>query len=175
MPTLDRTAVVSPAWRDRAGFAGVDVLRQPPGTLTLDQRADLRRIARRLKTSHDLAVAFAGRYAAFPGQLAGAELRELTAVRQLLARYGLSDPDGGREIGRFTDAAAQSRYEELLGRGSAGRGAALRLLAQLAGETAGTVASALARMTAPDVRHAYTQLHAAAVRQAQYLQAWASR
>jgi hypothetical protein len=40
--------VLEPAWRDRAGFRGVDVLEQPPESLDLVQRAHLAGLAGRL-------------------------------------------------------------------------------------------------------------------------------
>jgi len=66
---------------DPAGFSGADVLNRRAGSLDLRQRARLAELADRVRVAHDLLLAFADRYAAFP-RLAEAQEREVRLLRR---------------------------------------------------------------------------------------------
>jgi hypothetical protein len=168
---------VSPArtWRDRSGFLGLDVPNQPSGCLDPAGREVLRDMAQRTKVAHDLLVAFADRYDAFPVQLIDAQTRELASVRVLLERYGVADPTAGLPAGLFADADVQERYDRLLADGLRDRASALEVSTRLAGDAASALGEALGHLHAPDVRHIYLHLLLAAHQQIRLGQAWSGR
>jgi hypothetical protein len=167
--------VLDVAWRDRAGFCGVEVLDQPAGSIDLAQRAHLRAVAVRIKIAHDLLAAFADEYAPFPGELVAAQTRELVAVRLLLQRYGAGDPGTGVEPILVTEAETRHDFERLRARGRASRSAALRVVAETLRETVEFLEPMLPRLTAPDVRNVYFQLCTSSLRQLRVVQAWSAR
>lgn len=169
------TSVLDGAWRDRAGFCGVEVIDQPAGSIDSAQRADLRAMATRIKITHDLVADFADEYAPFPGELVAAQTRELVAVRVLLERYAADDPDAHRESGVFTDVAAQRDYERLRAQGRAGRSAALHVVATTLRETVSILEPMLPGLAAPDMRNVYFQLFVSSLRQLRIVQAWSTR
>jgi hypothetical protein len=169
------TSVLEPAWRDRAGFCGVEVLDQPAGSINPAQRAHLRVVAVQIKMVHDLLAAFADEYAPFPGELVAAQTRELVAVRLLLERYAVADPGTRLPTGLFSDAAAQRDYQRLRTRGRAGRSAALHVVATALQETVALLEPLPASLTAPDMRNVYFQLLASSQRQSRVVRAWSAR
>lgn len=175
MPRAGMTTMPVGAWRDRAGFRGVDPLDQPAGTLDLAQRARLRAVATRLKLTHDLLACFADRYAAFPAELAEAQTRELVAVRALLDRYGVADPDHGLGEGLFAGPADRLGFERARDAGGAGRSVALDVIAGMLRETATMLEDALPGLAAPDVRSVYRHLLVSTGRQARVVRAWSCR
>ena len=69
------------------------------------------------KVARDLYLAFAARYPSpVWDRIAAAEATHLTAIRTLLARYGIADPTAGRAAGSFASSAAQAMYARLLAR-----------------------------------------------------------
>lgn len=161
-----------PAWPDPAGFRSMDVLRQPSGSLDLDQRARLTEVAERVRAVHDLILGSAERYAVFPVDFAAAQTREVAVLGALLRRYGL--PDLG-ERGQFTGTAVRAYYDRLLARGVAGRAAALAAVAEALRQLLSVLETALPRLRAPDVHHAYLQLYAATLGQLRAVQEWSPR
>jgi hypothetical protein len=160
------------SWRDRAGFCGMDLLDQPSGTLSGGGKALLSGLAQSTKLSHDLLAAFADRYEVFPGQSVVAQTRELSAIRVLLARYGVPDPTAGLPAGEFVPDDLRFRYDRLLAEGSRDRVSALRVGIRLAGATVITLDEALQHVDAPDVRHTFVHLIMSARRQIRLYQAW---
>jgi hypothetical protein len=152
----------------------VAALDDRPGVLTSGQRATLRALTERSKLAHDLVMAFADRYAAFPDEVVNARERELVAMRSLLARYGIADPTTRRHPGGFAGSATRIDYRRLRARGGAGLAAALDVTARLASETIVVVPAALSGLTARDVRHVYLDLLAGAREQIRLVQTFAA-
>jgi hypothetical protein len=157
------STVALAAWRDRSGFCGVQPPAVPSGFLRPAQIRHLSGIAGQVAVSHDLLAEFADRYAAFPGQLAAARTRELTAVRALLERYG-SDPHFGYAV-----------PDDLRERGLRSRTDALDVIVQLATGMIGAIEEALIGLEAVDVRMVYLGMLSAAHRQRRLAQAWGAR
>lgn len=55
------------------------------------------------------------------------EQTHMDAIKTLLDRYGLPDPAAGKDVGKFTDPALQSLYEDLIARGSTSQVEALEV------------------------------------------------
>jgi hypothetical protein len=145
------------------------------GNVVADQCSQLVSLAVQLKMSHDLAATFVDRYTVFPEEMASAYAWELTMIRAVLDRHGVICPDTTLQVGCFTGLPDQERYARLQHRGFAGRAAALEVVSEMLGETVAMVDSTLPRLHTPDVREAYLQLYAAAMRQGRLVQAWARR
>ncbi|MEU8233200.1 DUF2202 domain-containing protein [Actinoplanes sp. NPDC048967] len=175
MTDRGNTSVLEPAWRDRAGFCGVEVLDQPAGSINPVQRAHLRAVAVQIKMVHDLLVAFADEYAPFPAELVAAQTRELVAVRLLLERYAVDDPGTQLRPGLFSDPAAQHDYQRLRARGRSGRATALHVVAVALRETVALLRPLPAGLSAPDMRNVYFQLLTSSQRQSRIVQAWSAR
>jgi hypothetical protein len=161
-----------PVWPDPAGFRSIDVLRQPPGSLDLDQRACLTELAERVRAVHDLVLVWADRYAVFPVDFAAAQTREVATLGALLRRYGLPDPGAGERHGRFATMSVQSDYDRLLAQGDGGRAAALAAVIEALRQVLAIIDLALPHMRAPDVRQAYVQLYTATLRQLDAVREW---
>ncbi len=145
--------------RDGGCLAGVA---DPSGTLSEAQRTTLAANAEEEKLAHDLYTEFAGRYdAAIFDRIAGTETAHLNAVRNLMTRYGVTDPTAGQAQGHFTTPAVQATYDKLLAQGAGSETAALE-----AGRTVETtdiadLRKSLDGLTAPDVQRIYSHLLAA--------------
>src|SRR4051812_4095317 len=133
---------------DPAGFSGAGVLSRPAGSLDLRQRARLAELADRVQVAHDLLIAFADRYAAFPS-LAEAQDREVRLLRDLLRRY---PPE------RFGVTTACDDYDRLLARGRAGRAEAAQVVAETLHRVLVLLDAELPHASAPDVHDAYARL-----------------
>lgn len=175
MPNRGHGTAPTRAWRDRTGFCGVEPLDQPAGSLDLGQREHLRALAGRIKLTHDLLAVFADWYAAFPLELMAAQTRELMAVRALLERYGITDPNAGLPEGAFNVAESRRDYQRLRGQGAMGRAVAFDVIATTLRETTAFLECALPRLAAPDVRSVYLQVAASTLRQLRVVQAWSGR
>jgi len=150
---------------DPAGFSGAGVMSRRAGSLDLRQRARLAELADRVRVAHDLLLAFADRYAAFP-RLAEAQEREVRLLHDLLRRY---------PPGRFGGSTARDDYPDLLARGFVGRAEAAQTVAEALHRVLVLLDAELPHASAPDVHDAYTRLCAATVRQLQAVQAWCPR
>jgi hypothetical protein len=153
----------------------MDTLSKRVGVLTGGQRETLRALTERSKLAHDLVVAFADRYAAFPAQLTDAPERQLSAMRVLLTRYGVADPTARRHAGGFTGPGTRTDYQHLLARGCTGPAAALDVTARLASEMIVVLQAAMQGLTAPDVRRTYLDALTSAYQQLRQVQAWSGR
>ena len=85
------------------------------GTLTTAQRTALAGMAEEEKLAHDVYVALAAstgdqRFT----RIAASEAQHLSAVRTLLARYGIADPTAGKADGQFKNNHLQILYDDLL-------------------------------------------------------------
>jgi hypothetical protein len=135
----------------------------------------LRALTERSKLAHDLVVAFADRYATFPAQLTDAPERQLSAMRVLLARYGVADPTARRHAGGFTGPGTRTDFRRLLARGCTGLAASLAVTARLASEMIVLLQAALHGLTAPDVRRIYLDALTSAQQQLREVQACSDR
>jgi hypothetical protein len=146
------------------------------GTLTEQQKTTLVAIAQEEKLAHDLYTAFAGKYDAVVfDRIAAAETRHLTAVRTLLARYGVADPTAGKAAGQFSDPTVQATYDKLLAQGQAGQAAALQAGVTVEQTDVADLTAALNGLSAPDVTQVYTQLRAASQHHLAAFQNWSTR
>ena len=135
------------------------------GTLTSSEKTALAGMADEEKLALDLYTALAVRY---PNdvqfqRIARAESMHLTAVRTLMARYGVTDPTAGLRAGSFANAATTSLYTSLLASATSD---ATALAAGVTVEKADIAAlnAAKAGVTAPDVVAVYTNLLTASQR-----------
>jgi hypothetical protein len=146
------------------------------GTLNEQQKATLVAMAQEEKLAHDLYTAFAGRYDAVVfDRIAASETRHLTAVRTLLARYGVADPTAGKAAGQFSDPAVQATYDKLLAQGRAGQAAALQVGVTVEQTDIADLTAALNGLSAPDVTQVYTRLRAASQHHLAAFQNWSTR
>ncbi|MFD1661080.1 DUF2202 domain-containing protein [Streptomyces caeni] len=132
------------------------------GTLTDVQKTALASMAEDEKLAHDLYTAFADRYdeAVFE-RIATAETQHLSAVRDLLDRYDITDPTAGRPAGDFADPAVQATYDRLLKQGEGSLDGALKAGRTVETEDIAALDKALSGLTASDVRQLYGNLRAA--------------
>lgn len=142
-----------------SGNRGQGTITAPMGTLTAAQRTELAAMAEEEKVAHDLYVALAAKYPASPqfANIAKAELQHLTAVRTVMARYGIADPTVGYAAGEFKSPAFQALYDGLL---AGATDTAKALAAGIAVEKAdiADLKAAMTGLTAPDVQQVYTNL-----------------
>ncbi|GIF02060.1 DUF2202 domain-containing protein [Paractinoplanes rishiriensis] len=141
------------------GFSGTDVLRRPPGYLDHEQRTQLTAVADRLRLAHHLSLALAGMHPVLPAEAKAVQAHEVAAVGRLVARYGLTDPNAGQRRGRFTRRETQAEYDRLLAHGESSPDGAVAAAEEALRQLRATVDVAVARVHAPDVRHAYRQLN----------------
>lgn len=130
------------------------------GTMTEAQKAELAFMAEEELVAHDLYTAFAGLYdTPVFGRVANSESKHLEAVRNLMERYGVTDPTVDHVAGVFSDESLQKLYDELLAQGQASQDGALE-----AGRTVektdieGLTAAVEGATTAPDAKAVYTRL-----------------
>lgn len=135
------------------------------GTLTDQQKKTLAAMAQEEKLAHDLYLTFADKYPApIFDHIAVAETHHLSAVRTLLARYGVADPTAGTAVGTFSDSTVQATYDRLLARGSTGQTAALQVGQDVERTDISVLRKALTGLTAPDVTQVYQRLLTASQR-----------
>jgi hypothetical protein len=135
------------------------------GTLTAAQKSTLAGMAEEEKLAHDVYVALAAstgdrRFT----RIAASELQHLSAVRTLLARYGIADPTAGMAEGRFTSAGTASLYATLVAQGKVSPAAALEVGRTIERRDIADLAAAGSGVTAPDVVKVYASLSAASQR-----------
>lgn len=160
----------------RDGSCGGPAVTAAKGTLTEQQKTTLAAMAQEEKLAHDLYTAFAGKYAAVVfDRIAASETQHLTAVRTLLARYGLADPTAGKPAGQFSDPAVQASYDKLLAQGQASQAAALQAGQTVEKADIADLQAALNGLTAPDVQQVYTHLLTASQHHLTAFQNWSAR
>lgn len=140
--------------------SGLDSGNVATGTMTDEQKAELAFMAEEELVAHDLYTAFAGLYdTPVFSRVANSESKHLEAVRNLMERYGVTDPTVNHTAGVFSDDSLQKLYDELLALGQANQESALG-----AGRTVektdieGLTAAAGSATTAPDAKAVYTRL-----------------
>jgi hypothetical protein len=129
------------------------------GTLTSAQKTSLAGMADEEKLAHDLYSVLAAKY---PGvvqfdRIAQSETMHLTAVRNLLTRYGIPDPTAGLQNGTFSSAKIQSLYNDLPANATNDSSALAVGVTVEKADIAGLKA-ALSGVTAPDVTQVLTHL-----------------
>ena len=140
--------------------SGLDSGSVATGTMTDEQKAELAFMAEEELVAHDLYTAFAGLYdTPVFNRVANSESKHLEAVRNLMERYGVTDPTVDHTAGVFSDESLQKLYDELLVLGQASQEGALE-----AGRTVektdieGLTAAAEGATTAPDAKAVFTRL-----------------
>lgn len=130
------------------------------GTMTEQQKAELAYMAEEELVAHDLYTAFAGLYdTPVFSRVASSESNHLDAVRNLMERYGVSDPTVDHVAGVFSDDSLQNLYDGLLAKGRLSQADALE-----AGRTvektdiASLTAAAKGATTSPDAKTVFTRL-----------------
>lgn len=125
-----------------------------PGTASA-----LRTLAVDEKLAHDAYVVLGGTYeAVIFDNIAESEARHQEAVAGLLAKHGIVNPTAGDALGVFDDAAVQTRYNELIARGSAALAAALQVGVEIEESEIRTLTGILAMAVPKDVRQVATNL-----------------
>lgn len=129
------------------------------GTITDAERAALAAMAGEEKLAQDVYAALAKKYPAYPqfARISVAETQHLTAVRAVLARYGINDPTAGLAAGVFANADRQTQYNTLLA-SATDAAAALRVGITIEKADIADLANLLKTVTAPDVRQLLTML-----------------
>lgn len=129
------------------------------GTLTADQKADVVYMVEEEKLAHDVYVTLAAKFPAdFQfARIAKAEAQHQSALRTILARYGLEDPTVGLAVGDFGTAAFDALYNDLVGRATTAANA-LSVGVMVEQLDIANLTSALNDVTAPDVVQTYTNL-----------------
>lgn len=86
------------------------------GTLTAAQRSTVAAMAEEEKLAHDVYTALAARYPSDPrfARIASSETQHLTALRQVMTAYGITDPTAGLADGTFATDSVQQLYNDLL-------------------------------------------------------------
>ncbi|MFN8622165.1 MAG: DUF2202 domain-containing protein [Chloroflexota bacterium] len=145
--------------------AGQGIRQAAPGVLTADQQLDLAAMAQEEKLAHDLYTQL-GSTLGGPelARIAAAETNHLTAVRTLLARYGVDDPTAGLAAGVFADEAFQQLYDRLLAQGSPDLAAAYDVGVIVEQDDLARLADAKVGVTAQDVLRVYANLAAGSER-----------
>ena len=135
------------------------------GTLTTVQKATLVSLAEEEKLAHDVYVALAARYPSDYqfARISRAETMHQAALRNLMARYGITDPTAGQAAGTFTSSRFRTLYSDLLTQATSAENA---LAVGIAVEKAdiADLTSALDGLTAPDATQVYTNLRTASQR-----------
>lgn len=147
------------------GMRGTGANLAPMGTLTTTQKADLASMAEEEKLAHDAYVALA---AAFPSdyqfaRIVRAETMHQTAIRTLLARYGITDPTVGLSAGEFATSTFQTLYDDLMKQATSAD-SALDVGVAIEKRDIADLTSALSGLSAPDVTQVYTNLRTASQR-----------
>lgn len=133
------------------------------GTLSAASRATVAAMAEEEKLAHDVYTALAAKYPADPrfARIAASETQHLTALRQVMTAYGITDPTAGLADGRFTTASVQQLYGDLLARATTADAALAVGRAVETKDIADLDAAMAAVTTAPDVDAVYSHLRMA--------------
>jgi hypothetical protein len=146
--------------RGRGGASGPASATTTTAALTAQQRADLLAMVEEEKLAGDVYAVLADRYDdATLARIAASEDRHATALRRLLARYGIDDPTAGLTVGEFATAEFQQLYDTLLAEGSESLSAAYDVGEQIErldiADLTGAIATAQGRA---DIVRVYTNL-----------------
>lgn len=143
----------------RGSMQGQGQTLAPMGVLTTAQRAELVSMVEEEKLAHDVYVALAAKYPSLYQftNVAKAELKHQTALRTLLARYGIADPTAGLANGKFATDAFQTLYNSLVADATSTT-AALAVGVRIEKLDIADLTDAISGLTAPDVLQVYTNL-----------------
>ncbi|MDI3240858.1 DUF2202 domain-containing protein [Arthrobacter sp. AL08] len=144
----------------RGSGSGPDAGSTSTGTMTDEQRAELVYMAEEELLAHDLYTTFAGLYGTpVFSRVANSESKHLEAVRNLMDRYGVTDPTVDHTAGVFSDDSLQKLYDELLAQGKASQEGAFAVGRTVEKTDIQSLAtSAENATTAPDAKTAFTRL-----------------
>ncbi len=147
--------------QQRGNTSGTHTDLPASGTLTTAQRTTLAGMAEEEKLAHDVYVTLAAatgdrRFT----RIAASEAQHLSAVRTLLARYGIADPTAGKADGQFTSTTMASLYGTLVVQGKGSLSAALAVGVKIEKMDIADLATAGSGVTAPDVLKVYASLSA---------------
>ncbi len=147
--------------QQRGNTSGTHTNLPASGTLTTAQQTALAGMAEEEKMAHDVYVALAAttgdrRFT----RIAASEAQHLSAVRTLLARYGIADPTAGKAEGQFTSTTMASLYTTLVAQGRGSLSAALAVGVKIEKMDIADLVTARSGVTAPDVLKVYTSLSA---------------
>ncbi|WP_285474141.1 DUF2202 domain-containing protein [Actinoplanes sp. NBRC 101535] len=160
----------------RDGTCLAPLITAAKGTLTEQEKTTLGAMAQEEKLAHDLYTAFAGEYDVVVfDRIAVSETRHLTAVRTLLARYGVADPTAGKPAGQFSDPTVQATYDKLLAQGQGDQAAALRAGVAVEQTDIDDLTAGLNGLSAPDVTQVYGRLRLASQHHLAAFQNWSTR
>jgi hypothetical protein len=111
------------------------------------------------KLAHDAYVVLGGKYdAVLFDNIAESETRHQEAVAGLLTKHGVTNPTAGDALGVFDDTAVQTRYNDLITRGSGSLQAALEVGVLIEESQIRTLTGILATTVPKDVRQVSTNL-----------------
>ncbi len=129
------------------------------GTLTATEKASLAAMAGEEKLAQDVYAALAKRFPTLPqfARISAAETQHLTALRALLARYGIADPTAGLAAGVFANADRQTQYTSLLA-SATDTASALKVGVTIEKLDIADLANLLKTVTAPDAKQVLTML-----------------
>lgn len=133
------------------------------GTLTAAQRTTVAAMAEEDKLAHDVYTALAARYPSDPrfARIASSETQHLTALRQVMTAYGITDPTAGLADGTFATASVQQLYDDLLAKATT-LDAALAVGRAIETQDIADLGAAMAAVTtADDVDLVYSHLQMA--------------
>ncbi len=135
------------------------------GTLTAEQRDVLAYMAEEEKLAHDLYVTLGSIVggSVLP-RIAESEARHLEAVRNLMVKYGVTDPTVGLGVGAFATPEFRGLYDGLLAQGRVGLAAAYDVGVIVERDDIAELAKAAEGVTAQNVLRVYANLLAGSER-----------
>lgn len=166
----DQDSTSSPGMMGRGGPGGPGMMTGTAagttlgtGTLTAAQRTTVAAMAEEDKLAHDVYTALAARYPSDPrfARIASSETQHLTALRQVMTAYGITDPTAGLADGTFATASVQQLYNDLLAKATT-LDAALAVGRAIETQDIADLGAAMAAVTtADDVDLVYSHLQMA--------------
>ena len=127
--------------------------------LSSDTASSLRWMAAEEKLARDVYTALGDIYGVNQfDRIANAEQQHLSAVRTLLARYGITDPTAGDAVGAFDDPEVQALYTKLVAQGTESLAEAAQVGITIEKLDIADLEAALADKPAADISAVYTAL-----------------
>ncbi len=129
------------------------------GSLTAVQRSRLASMVEEEKLALEVYRALAAKFPSTRvfAQVTSAEVRHLSLVRQLLARYKIPDPSAGKPAGQFTSARVQAIYASSV-RSATNATTAYGVGRAIERDDLAELAKAKVGVSAPDVKSVYATL-----------------
>ncbi len=121
--------------------------------------ADLQYMREEEKLAHDIYAAMYAKYG-LPifNNISRSEAQHMSAVKNLLDRYGIADPAAGKAAGEFTNSDLQALYDQLLAQGNLSLNDALKVGVVIEQTDIQDLQTRLAATTQWDVQRVYTNL-----------------